>query len=368
MDLMANKARPRVLGDWTLGAELGGWQRRRLQAIAADGRVGALKLLRGNQPSHERRARFRAEISFLLKRSWTVDRWRPAKHRSQPAGDASKAWYAMPMATEIRDALGADPPVEEVLRAVRQIAKTLAELATHGVSHRDLKPANLFKLDNNYVVRDFGLVTYPDKEPITRQGRRHGPIDFLAPEMRRSPDTAAGEPADVYALGKSLWCLITGVDIPLPGQHRTDNDTCALAIASPSRMCPNWITYLSSGPLAALLECPASIEIVDNRPRRRGRGFAGTREPDRSSQRRDAHARGEAVGRSPCVRREPVSWSAGTGSGTALRMQCWWGTCAGFLATGIDVSLMRRRRSGCLPVRGRPTADGWRRGGGSAAA
>jgi hypothetical protein len=42
----------------------------------------------------------------------------------------------------------------------------------------------------------------------------------MAPEMRQDADRAAPGPADVWALGKTLWVLVTGAELPLPGTHR----------------------------------------------------------------------------------------------------------------------------------------------------
>ncbi len=48
--------------------------------------------------------------------------------------------------------------------------------------------------------------------------------------MRDSPDTADTELADVYSLAKTLWVLLSGSSLPLPGQHRADDDMCRLTV------------------------------------------------------------------------------------------------------------------------------------------
>jgi serine/threonine protein kinase len=94
------------------------------------------------------------------------------------------------MATPIREALGSDPQPGVVVAALGEIAATLASLAAGGVAHRDIKPDNLFELDGRWVIGDFGLVTYPDEDPRTQHGRKLGPIDYMAPEMRQDADRA----------------------------------------------------------------------------------------------------------------------------------------------------------------------------------
>jgi serine/threonine protein kinase len=145
------------------------------------------------------------------------------------SGDLNKpSWYVMPVAVTMRQALGNDPEAVEVIAAVVEIATTLDALAAKGVFHRDVKPDNLFKLDSKWVVGDFGLVTYPEKEPRTKHGRRLGPIDYMSPEMRADADKAAPGPADVWSLGKTLWVLLTGQELPLPGTHRPSDPAYAL--------------------------------------------------------------------------------------------------------------------------------------------
>lgn len=217
------------VGAWTLLHRIGiggngeVWQAER----ARDDRF-ALKRLRTDRKARDRMARFRREISFLL------------EHRDYPgvlplidydfpeALDAS-AWYVMPLAAPMRDALGGDPAPALVVKAIGAVANTLVRLVDEGVAHHDIKPSNLYHNDDEWLLGDFGLVTYPDIEPITKHGRRLGPIDFMAPEMRDSADEADPHAADVYSLAKTLWVLILNVALPLPGPHRLDDPAYSIS-------------------------------------------------------------------------------------------------------------------------------------------
>jgi len=42
----------------------------------------------------------------------------------------------------------------------------------------------------------------------------------MAPEMRRDADRADPGPADVWALAKTLWVLLTNEAPPQPGTHQ----------------------------------------------------------------------------------------------------------------------------------------------------
>jgi serine/threonine protein kinase len=90
-------------------------------------------------------------------------------------------------------------------------------LADKNVSHRDVKPGNLYSFEGRWTIGDFGLVSYPNKEALTAEGKTLGPQHFLAPEMISNPRHADGTKADVYSPAKTLWVLATGQNYPPPG-------------------------------------------------------------------------------------------------------------------------------------------------------
>ena len=239
-------------GQWETIRYLGGggnavvWKAR-----GAQGKLGAIKVLAPlGDPSLERLARFRDEIGFLIKHPGCpgvlplIDS-ELHEDRSRPS------WYVMPIANPIKRALGDEPQPRAVLAAIAAISETLSALVAEGIGHRDIKPDNLFELEGEWLVGDFGLVTYPEKDPVTRQGRRLGPIDYMAPEMRRDADTARAEPADVWALAKTLWVLLTGESSPLPGPHRATDPAYSLQAR---------IIFERAGELDLLLERATRID------------------------------------------------------------------------------------------------------------
>jgi serine/threonine protein kinase len=135
----------------------------------------------------------------------------------------------MPIAELLAVALRDEPPLEEVVGAVAEIANTLARLHTDGIAHRDVKPDNLSRYRDAWVIGDFGLVEIPSGEPLTVGTKALGPRHFIAPEMTMRPDTADGRRADVYSLGKTLWCLATGQATPPAGEHRRELEWKRLA-------------------------------------------------------------------------------------------------------------------------------------------
>jgi serine/threonine protein kinase/sugar lactone lactonase YvrE len=241
-------------GAWELVERLGGggngdvWKARH-----EDGREGAVKLLR--RAGRNRRARFRAEIDFLLNKD-PGPGVLPLIDFSLPDAKSEPAWYVMPLARLLREALGQDTRIEERVGALLVVARTLARLAEREIGHRDIKPENLFERDGEYLVGDFGLVTYPEKDPVTRSGRRLGPTDYLAPEMRVNADTADAQHADVYSLAKTTWVVLSGRAPPLPGPHRIEDDAYRLG---------TYLTYPRLDELDLLLE-RCTRHVPQNRP------------------------------------------------------------------------------------------------------
>lgn len=100
----------------------------------------------------------------------------------------------------------------QAARAALDAARGLEAAAKAGLIHRDVKPSNLVLVESGVVkVTDFGLAKPldPKDEPaLTALGVVVGTPDYIAPEQAR------GEPiderVDVYALGGTLYCLLTG--------------------------------------------------------------------------------------------------------------------------------------------------------------
>ena len=80
--------------------------------------------------------------------------------------------------------------------------------------HRDPKPDSLFVRLDAPVIGDFGLVACPEKAPLTQPEERVGPMGFFALEIIQNTDQAECGPADVWALMKSRWVGLVGVEYP----------------------------------------------------------------------------------------------------------------------------------------------------------
>lgn len=203
--------------EWWLG---GGGNGNVWRAVHHQHGPAALKILkRGSDPA--RRQRFSDEIAVMREH-----RDHPGVLRliadSVPVRKDRAAWHATAIAEPLLEAMGQGSELLTVVDAFASFARTLADLAEDGVSHRDIKPDNLFRLDESWVLGDFGLADFPGKETVTKPGRRLGPMFFIAPEMLSDSDTANGNLADVYSLAKSLWAVATDNRYPPGGQIRAE--------------------------------------------------------------------------------------------------------------------------------------------------
>ena len=129
------------------------------------------------------------------------------------------------------DPAGGDRSLElrRLLGRFVDVCNTVAYAHSRGVLHRDLKPGNII-LDEygETLVVDWGLaktgavdvdpdsdgVTLPpvstSHTPYTRAGTAMGTPGFMSPEQASGRLSELGPASDVYSLGATLYCLLTG--------------------------------------------------------------------------------------------------------------------------------------------------------------
>ncbi len=108
-------------------------------------------------------------------------------------------------------------PLEKAIGWIKQVGNALTYIHSHHLNHLDVKPANIM-IDRNgeAILIDFGQSKQYDdggKETSTTPiGISHG---YAPPEQYRNGGVSNFSPqADIYALGATLYKLITGVTPP----------------------------------------------------------------------------------------------------------------------------------------------------------
>ncbi len=115
-------------------------------------------------------------------------------------------------------------PCRQAAALMVAVAEAIDYAHQCGVIHRDLKPGNiLLDAKGNPRVTDFGLAKKIEGDSgLTGSGQIMGTPSYMPPEQAGGQRGAVGPAADVYALGATLYALITGRP---PFQAATAMDT-----------------------------------------------------------------------------------------------------------------------------------------------
>lgn len=144
------------------------------------------------------------------------------------ARDGETVYCAMELlrGTSLQARLSASGRLGEVeaLRIVAQVARALAALHARGLVHRDVKPGNIvLEPDGRAVLIDLGFA-------LEGQGGGSattvGTVHYIAPEQARG-QAGIDVRADIYALGATLYHLVTG---SLPFTGRTSEEVLAAQV------------------------------------------------------------------------------------------------------------------------------------------
>jgi serine/threonine protein kinase len=100
----------------------------------------------------------------------------------------------------------------EAAMIIRRTAEAVQYAHERGVVHRDLKPANIIVDHNGQPhVTDFGLAYIQEgHDLLTAAGEPIGTASYMPPEQAIGQRDKIGPTSDVYSLGATLYCLVTG--------------------------------------------------------------------------------------------------------------------------------------------------------------
>ncbi|MFB7630622.1 serine/threonine protein kinase [Streptomyces sp. NPDC056149] len=181
-------------------------------ADAAESRLAVVKMIQPDLLEQaSARDRFSREIDAV--RAVASER-APALLAADP--EAAKPWFAMDYVAgpSLHTMVAESGPLPVGPCAALGLALVDALRAIHGTGllHRDLKPRNVVLGPDGPVVLDFGLAVLVERrtsQVITEPGEAWGSWPYASYEQLHD-FLSAKEPADVYALGATLFFALTG--------------------------------------------------------------------------------------------------------------------------------------------------------------
>lgn len=175
----------------------------------------AIKALRADRVSSDKRKRFKNEVAFLTK----------TEHRHIVAvidygldltTSEPRPFFVMPRYTgSLRQCIEGGLAPRDAMHLFSQLLDGVEAAHLKKVIHRDLKPENVLfdKKTNAVAVADFGIARFNEDLLITavqtQARQRLANFQYAAPEQR-TPEETVGIPADIYALGLILNEMFTG--------------------------------------------------------------------------------------------------------------------------------------------------------------
>ncbi|MDF0556902.1 AAA family ATPase [Kamptonema sp. UHCC 0994] len=127
--------------------------------------------------------------------------------------------------------------VPEVLEIALQVANILHALHHHRVIHKDIKPANILIHPESKQIKliDFSIASLLPKETqeIKNPNGLEGTLAYLAPEQTGRMNRGIDYRADFYALGVTLFELLTG-QLPFQSNDPMELVHCHIAKQPPS--------------------------------------------------------------------------------------------------------------------------------------
>lgn len=175
------------------------------------GRIAAIKLIRSGELADEeqiRRFQVEAQAAAELDHRGIVAVYEIGQQGHQhflamAFVDGRSLWQ------QVKDA-----PLAPKLaaRLMQQVAEAIHYAHQKGIVHRDLKPQNiLVTKDGEPKVTDFGLAKREEGDSsLTATGQVLGTPSYMPPEQVSGRNKDVGPLADVYSLGATLYCLLTG--------------------------------------------------------------------------------------------------------------------------------------------------------------
>ena len=174
-------------------------------------RVVALKMILAGKLADEAdvsRFHAEAEAAAMLDHPGIVPIYEIGEHKGQHYFSMGYV-DGVSLSDRVKD--GPLPP-HEAAAYLLKIAEAVAFAHEHGVIHRDLKPSNvLLDRAGDLKVSDFGLAKRVQSDSdLTATGQVLGTPSYMPPEQASGEVDDITELSDIYSLGATCYCLLTG--------------------------------------------------------------------------------------------------------------------------------------------------------------
>jgi eukaryotic-like serine/threonine-protein kinase len=180
------------------------------EILLADGRSGALKILKKGRAQAEDLLSFRteAELSLRLNHPNVIHGWEYGDHDGQPFLISEVV-----QGRTVEDLLRRRTIIEEreALRLCLSVCEGMAYAWKEArIIHRDLKPANIMLTRGNVVkILDLGVGIRADQ--AEKEYLAIGTPPYMSPEQASKPKSIDHR-SDIYSLGACLYEMITGIE------------------------------------------------------------------------------------------------------------------------------------------------------------
>jgi len=109
--------------------------------------------------------------------------------------------------------------IDIALKITADVLSTLSFAHQKGIYHRDIKPSNIMVDQSGQVkIIDFGIAKSETDPNLTIAGSACGTPAYMAPEQFNPADDIQYAPVDIYAVGTTLYYLVTG-KLPFEGDN-----------------------------------------------------------------------------------------------------------------------------------------------------
>jgi serine/threonine-protein kinase len=152
---------------------------------------------------------------------------------------------------------------KRALEIVRDVARALDCALRHGIVHRDVKPSNILLARTGEVkLGDLGVAKRAgDAGGAEASGKVLGTPNYMSPEQAQGREAEVDTRADLYALGATLFHLVTG-QTPFSGQ--TPKEIMAKQVSEeppPARQLAPHLSRACSQLIARLMQKPKELRV-----------------------------------------------------------------------------------------------------------